>query len=340
MTALGFFTRLLDEAPAGQRYRNATEQIRHAEQLGFATAWVAQHHFHGPEGGLPSPLVFLSHVGALTSTIRLGTGVITIPMEDAVRTAEDAVVLDELTDGRVEVGIATGGNPTSFGAFGLDFADRHQISNDKLATLRAAWRGEPINGTANVLYPAASGLADRVWQGTFSSFGGDRAGQDGDGLMLSRTQPRPPDAPDATLADLQLPIVDAYRAALPAGRAERILASRTIFVADTTAEAYRWAAAGLRAAVAKSPRTFGARAAADAPIEDLIAATDSFVGSPQQVAEALAADATLAHVTEVSAQVHSVDAPHAQVLRSLELLATRVAPALGWNDATAERSAA
>ena len=109
MTALGFFTRLLDEAPAGQRYRNATEQIRHAEQLGFATAWVAQHHFHGPEGGLPSPLVFLSHVGALTSTIRLGTGVITIPMEDAVRTAEDAVVLDELTDGRVEVGIATGG---------------------------------------------------------------------------------------------------------------------------------------------------------------------------------------------------------------------------------------
>ena len=340
MPNLGFFTRLTDDLPAAERYRIAAEQIRHAEALGFATAWVAQHHFSGAEGGLPSPLVFLSHVAATTSTIRLGTGVICIPMEDAVRTAEDASVVDALSDGRLEVGIATGGNPTSFGAFGVDFADRHQISEAKLATLRAAWRGEPINGTDNVLYPAASGLADRVWQGTFSAFGGERAGRDGDGLMLSRTQPRSEDAPDATLADLQLPIVDAYRAALPAGRAERILASRTIFVADTTAEAYRWAEAGLRAAVATTPRTFGARAAADASIEELIAATDSFVGSPQQVAEALAADATLAHATEVSAQVHSVDAPHAQVLRSLELLATRVAPALGWNDATAERSAA
>lgn len=340
MTALGFFTRLLDEAPAGQRYRNATEQIRHAEQLGYATAWVAQHHFHGPEGGLPSPLVFLSHVGALTSSIRLGTGVITIPMEDAVRTAEDVVVLDELTGGRVEVGIATGGNPTSFGAFGLDFADRHQISEDRLATLRSAWRGEPINGTDNVLYPAASGLEDRVWQGTFSAFGGERAGREGDGLMLSRTQPRPEEAPQASLADLQLPIIEAYRASLPAGRPARVLASRTIFVADTTAEAYRWAEIGLRHAVASSPRTFGARVGADAPLADLIAATDTFVGSPQQVAEALAADATLAHATEVSAQVHSVDAPHAQVLRSLELLATRVAPALGWNDADAQRRAA
>lgn len=340
MTALGFFTRLLDDAPAGQRYRNATEQIRHAEQLGYATAWVAQHHFHGPEGGLPSPLVFLSHVGALTSSIRLGTGVITIPMEDAVRTAEDVVVLDELTGGRVEIGIATGGNPTSFGAFGLDFADRHQISEDRLATLRAAWRGEPINGTDNVLYPAASGLEDRVWQGTFSAFGGERAGRDGDGLMLSRTQPRPEEAPSASLADLQLPIIEAYRAALPAGRPARILASRTIFVADTTAEAYRWAEIGLRQAVASSPRTFGARVGADAPLADLIAATDTFVGSPQQVAEALAADATLAHATEVSAQVHSVDAPHAQVLRSLELLATQVAPTLGWNDAHAQRRAA
>ena len=332
MTDLGFFTRLLDDAAAPQRYRNATEQIRHAEQLGYATAWVAQHHFHGAEGGLPSPLLLLAHVGALTSTIRLGTGVICLPMEDAVRTAEDASVLDALTGGRLEVGIATGGTPASFGAWGLDFADRHQLANDKLAVLRSAWRGEPINATDNVLYPAAFGLDRRLWQATLSAFGGDRAGRDGDGLMLSRTQPRPEDAPRASLADVQVPIVDAYRAALPVGRAPRVLASRTIFVADTTAEAYRWAESGLRAAVAASPRTFGSRVAADAPLADLLAVTDSFVGSPQQVAEALAAEAALALATEVSAQVHSVDAPHAQVLRSLELLATEVAPALGWGE--------
>lgn len=49
---LGFFTRLLDNTSAQERYRLATEQIIHAEQLGFDSAWVAQHHFHEAEGGL------------------------------------------------------------------------------------------------------------------------------------------------------------------------------------------------------------------------------------------------------------------------------------------------
>ena len=53
---LGFFTRLLEDAPAADRYRFALEQIEQAERSGFASAWVAQHHFGEHEGGLPSPL--------------------------------------------------------------------------------------------------------------------------------------------------------------------------------------------------------------------------------------------------------------------------------------------
>ncbi|MEG9511270.1 MAG: LLM class flavin-dependent oxidoreductase, partial [Pantoea piersonii] len=56
---IGFFTRLLEKVSAQQRYRLATEQIQHAERLGFDSAWIAQHHFHEAEGGLPAPLVFL-----------------------------------------------------------------------------------------------------------------------------------------------------------------------------------------------------------------------------------------------------------------------------------------
>ena len=48
---LGFFTRLLDQADAAERYRLATAQIIHAERCGFDSAWVAQHHFHEDEGG-------------------------------------------------------------------------------------------------------------------------------------------------------------------------------------------------------------------------------------------------------------------------------------------------
>ena len=93
---LGFFTRLLDSVPAGERYRLAEEQISYAEALGYETAWVAQHHFHPVEGGLPSPFVFLANLAAKTKAIRLGTGVITLPMEIPVRVADVAAVLDLL----------------------------------------------------------------------------------------------------------------------------------------------------------------------------------------------------------------------------------------------------
>ena len=62
-TRLGFFTRLLDQTTAGERYRLAAEQIVHAEAHGFDSAWVAQHHFDGDEGGLPAPFVFLVKLG-------------------------------------------------------------------------------------------------------------------------------------------------------------------------------------------------------------------------------------------------------------------------------------
>ncbi|WP_106850408.1 putative FMN-dependent luciferase-like monooxygenase [Blastococcus sp. Marseille-P5729] len=338
MTTIGFFTRLLDDAEPAERYRLAAEQIQHAERNGFATAWVAQHHFHRDEGGLPSPLVFLAHVGALTSRIRLGTGVICLPMEDAVRTAEDLVVADLLTGGRIDVGVSTGGTPSSFPAFGKDFADRYELSDEALSTLLGAWRGEPINGTENRLYPAGGSLPDRIWQATFSVSGGERAGRAGDGLMLSRTQPRPDDRPDAPLAELQQPIIDAYRAALPQGHRPRIMASRTAFVADTREEALRWAEPGLRSAVASSPRAFP-RVSADAPLDELIRLTDTHVGTAADVAESLAADSALAAASEVAFQVHSVDAPHPQILRSIELLAAEVAPALGWGQQREEAAA-
>ena len=78
---LGFFSRLLDQANATERYRLVTEQIVHAERCGFDSAWIAQHHFHEAEGGLPAPFVFLAHVAAHTARIRLGTGIVTLPLD-------------------------------------------------------------------------------------------------------------------------------------------------------------------------------------------------------------------------------------------------------------------
>jgi putative FMN-dependent luciferase-like monooxygenase len=324
---VAFFTRLLDDAAPADRYALATAQIQQAERHGIGRAWVAQHHFHAAEGGLPSPLVFLAHVAARTSRIRLGTGVITLPLEDPVRVAEDAVVADLLSGGRVDLGLGSGGTPSSFAPFGEDVRDKGPTYDRKLRLLLDGLAGRDV-GAGNTLYPDAGDLADRVWQATFSVPGGHRAGIHGHGLLLSRTQPRGVDRLHAPLSELQDPIIDAYLDALPDGATPRITASRTVFVADDRAEALRFAEVGLRRA-AEGFRRQGQTIPGDG-IDDLIAALDTHLGTPEEVAQSLADDATLARATEVAFQVHSVDAPHEHVLRSIELFAAEVAPALGY----------
>ena len=319
---LGFFSRVLDQAAPPERYRLGLEQIVHADRLGFDTAWVAQHHFHEDEGGLPAPLVFLGHVAARTTRIRLGTGIITLPLEMALRVAEDTSVLDILSGGRLEVGVGPGGNLSAFAAFGLAPSDRHKLMSGNLARIRTAWRGEPLEG-GDCLYPTNPGLADRLWQATFVAEGGQRAGADGDGVLLSRTQPRPADRPNMTIEEIQAPILDAYYAALPPGRAPRVLASRSVFIADNRAEAMHFAAIGLQQFRQR-------RGLSGGTLVEWLEEANSHVGTPDDVIESLSADRTLDRSTELAVQVHSIDPPHPLVLRSLELMAEIVAPALGW----------
>ena len=329
---LGFFTRVLDAVPPAERYRLATEQIAHAERLGFDAAWVAQHHFHELEGGLPSPLIFLTHAAARTSRIRLGTAIITLPLELPIRVAEDASQLDIMSGGRLEIGVAPGGNLTMYTAFGVNSDERHAVMAHHLGLMRDAWTGRALPG-GDTLYPANPGLADRIWQATFNLDGAQRAGRDGDGLMLSRNQPRAQGPGRLTLDQIQNPLIDGYIEALPPGREPRILASRTVFVADDRRDALRFCEKGFAA--------YGARRAGlrrmpqGASVEEAIHALDIHTGTPEEVIASLQADTALARATDWSVQVHSIDPPHEYILRSIELMAQVVAPALGWQPAAA-----
>jgi len=326
---LGFFTRLLDQAEPAERYRLATAQIIHAERLGFDSAWIAQHHFHEDEGGLPAPFVFLARVAAQTSRIRLGTGIVTLPLELPIRVAEDSAVLDLMCGGRLEIGVGGGGNLSSYAAFGQNSAERTALLVENLKVLRDAWAGQPLPGGKDRMYPVNPSLVERVWQATFTVEGARRAGAAGDGLMLSRTQPRPADAPDLPLTEIQNPMIDAYLEALPEGREPRILASRTVFVADDNDEARRLAEIGLgrhRARLARLGRSTGDGSGLDA----MIVAMDVHLGTPDRVIDSLKTDSTLTRATDLAVQVHSIDPPHPFILRSIELVAEVVAPALGW----------
>src|ERR1700694_4702309 len=127
---LGLFTRLLPDrpgTPAAVLYSQAREQFLLAERLGYDVGWVAQHHFDVEEGGLPSPMVFLAWAAPQTQRIRLATAIITLALEDPVRVAGDAAVLDILVGGRLELGLGTGGADALVAAFGRGASERKAL---------------------------------------------------------------------------------------------------------------------------------------------------------------------------------------------------------------------
>ena len=144
--------------------------------------------------------------------------------------------------------------------------------------------------------------------------------------MLSRTQPRPPGQPDLPLDAIQNPMIDAYLAALPADIAPRILASRTAFVADSNEYARRLAEPGLQ----RQAEQFQAagHGITGHTLESHARQLDAHFGDAPAVLASLRADSTLQRVTDITFQVHSIDPPHADILRSIELIADHIAPEL------------
>src|SRR5256714_9291505 len=107
-------------ADAADSYRIALDLFPTAEQLGFDSGWVAQHHFLNGSGRLPSTLTFLAAAAERTRRIQLGTAIVILPLEDPLRVAEDAAVVDTISGGRLQLGLGTGGDPPTFAAVGQD----------------------------------------------------------------------------------------------------------------------------------------------------------------------------------------------------------------------------
>jgi alkanesulfonate monooxygenase SsuD/methylene tetrahydromethanopterin reductase-like flavin-dependent oxidoreductase (luciferase family) len=286
---------------------------------------VAQHHFHNGDGRLPSVLPFLAAAAERTRRIRLGTAVVVLPLEDPLRVAEDAAVVDAISGGRLELGLGTGSDPLTFAAFGRDPDDRRRRFGEGLDVLTGALGGRSINGTEALLYPPAPGLLDRLWTSTLSPEGGSRIGRTGAGLLLARTAFLSSEPTDVN----QRPVALAYlaeRAARP-GPA-RIGLSRCVYPAADR----RTAMADMAEGVAAYVDSMVHRGHFPAGLDQEAAFRRSHIhcGSPDEVAASLRADRVLDLSTELICQVHPGRLTAGQVLRAMELIACEVAPQLGW----------
>ena len=216
---LGYFTHVAGHGRPAQVYRETIELAVAAEELGFDSFWLAQHHRDPTAGLLSSPLVLLAAVAERTSTIRLGTAVIAAPLERPERLTEDAAVLDVLSGGRLQLGLGAG-----------TAAESPRLHRDErqLACLRAIERVRALLNDDR-LVPAAPGLNRRLWLATGTPSLVDAAAAAGVGVISGR----PADVPDSPVAEdlarywataVDEPRVAVSRFADPVERPEQLIA--------------------------------------------------------------------------------------------------------------------
>lgn len=125
----------------GQEYRETLELVRLAEDLGFDSAWVSEHH-GSSDGYLPSLLPMLAAFAAVTERIELGTGLVLTPFHDPLRLAEDAAVVDQISDGRLILGLGLGWRDEEFRMFDVPMRERVTRTVETIEVLRRAWTGD------------------------------------------------------------------------------------------------------------------------------------------------------------------------------------------------------
>ena len=122
-----------------QMITDLAEQCIYAEDLGFNSVWVPEHHF-GALGVLPSPSIFLSYVAARTKRIKLAPATVLLPTSHPIRMAEEYALLDLLSDGRAIFSAGRGYDKREYDVFEVDFNKSREIFFEGLDIIQKAWR--------------------------------------------------------------------------------------------------------------------------------------------------------------------------------------------------------
>jgi alkanesulfonate monooxygenase SsuD/methylene tetrahydromethanopterin reductase-like flavin-dependent oxidoreductase (luciferase family) len=127
-----------------ERYAAALDMAEWADRLGCVTIAVSEHHA-SPDGYLPSPVPMLAAMAARTTTVRLNIAALIAPFHDPLRLAEDLIVLDILSEGRVDLIIAGGYVHGEFAMYGVPMSERGARVTETVRVLKAAFSGQPFD---------------------------------------------------------------------------------------------------------------------------------------------------------------------------------------------------
>ena len=326
---LATFADLASGVSPEQRMRDLMEEAELADQLGLDVFAIGEH--HRSDFLISSPAVALAAVAARTERIRLSSAVTVLSSDDPVRVFQQFAELDLISGGRAEIMAGRGSFTESFPLFGYDLDDYDDLYAEKLDLLLKLRTGEPVTWRGRlrpplddvVVYPRPVQNPLPVWV----AVGGSpesvaRAGALGLPLTIAIIGGQP-----ARFA----PLVELYRRAATEfghdGASLPLAINTHAFVGETSHAADKAFAAPYLAMMNRIGRERGWPPSGRAEYEALRSPQGAVAaGSPEQVAEKILMEHALFGNTRYVGQMSVGAVAHADVLRSMELFGTKVAP--------------
>lgn len=143
---------------------------QYADRAGFEAIWVPERHFHAFGGMFPNPALAGVVLAETTERVRIRAGSVVMPLHHPIRVAEEWAVVDNLSEGRVDLGFAIGWNPNDFALAPEAYAARKERTFEGIEAVRRLWRGdlwETPNGlgekTRITIHPLPRQRELRVW---------------------------------------------------------------------------------------------------------------------------------------------------------------------------------
>jgi probable LLM family oxidoreductase len=312
-----------------QRMRDLMEEVRLADELGLDVFAIGEH--HRPDFLISSPATALAAAAVITKRIRLSSAVTVLSSDDPVRVFQAFAEVDLLSGGRAEIMAGRGSFIESFPLFGYDLDDYDALFAEKLELLVKIRDGNPVTWSGRLRAPLDNaGVWPRPVQDSLPiwvAVGGSpesvvRAGSLGLPLTLAIIGGQP---------ERFVPLVDLYReAARAAGHDSeqtKVAINTHAFVGATSAEADAAFAAPYLAMMNRIGRERGWPPSGKAEYEALRSPRGAVAaGSPEQVAEKILFEHELFGHQRYIGQMSVGAVAHRDVLRSLELFGTEVAP--------------
>jgi alkanesulfonate monooxygenase SsuD/methylene tetrahydromethanopterin reductase-like flavin-dependent oxidoreductase (luciferase family) len=313
------------------RYAQALAQACRADELGFDSVWLTEHHF-SRHGIVSDSLAVLAHLAARTATVRLGTAVSVLPLHHPLRFAEAAATVDQLSGGRLDIGIGRGYQPGEFRGFGVDIAEKHDRFAEALDILRRVWESDtPVSYSGSFWSFEDAAPQPRPHQQPHPPFW--VATDSPEGLAMCAAEDWGVLLPQGTSLTVTAGQMERYAQALATGGAgpgrARAYLARAAHVAATDGQAWAEAEGPYKDFLGYADRLRrgnGQAVGGRSPFDlDADLRSSALFGSPETVLAGLR-DIRELGIDRVMLFLHLGGMPHEKIMSSLDLLGREVLP--------------